>query len=131
MERAMAFEEIKYHGGRGFRLAPDQVKIGASFAGNRASPYITLGRDVCTSLGLERGSRVSIAKGTDNDHGWLRLAKAQNGFTVFKHGAPNRALRLSLSVIADGQKHGSEACEHRIEDGALYIRLPDWCNGAA
>jgi hypothetical protein len=131
MELEMAFEEIKPLR-RGGRRTKEGARVACYKEGDRHTFTLRVGPRLAETLGWRKGSKVSAQIGVGADCGYLRVAGAADGRYTLSHvGGRQKSLSLRSLILADDQSHPTEDIQHRIEDGALYIRLPDWCNGAA
>ena len=128
----MAFETIKHLKG-GPKKRPTEVRVSAPRNGQRqASIHISFSGALLAELGWEKSDRVGIAVGTGNDHGWLRCQEDDlNGLSLVKFGNNAQMLTIRAARLYEGAPHRSELVEHRIEDDAVYIRLPAWAVPAA
>lgn len=106
--------------------AAPRVSIANYRATGASSAYAHLNAPMLAKFKWAQGVRVGFALGADNDAGWIRLAQDEDGC---KFSAENISggCRISIPCIGDGRPHKAHICEHRIENGALYIRLPSWC----
>jgi len=90
------------------------------------APYlsITLGRDVAKALGVSRGDTVEIAFGAQGDAGRLRLAKAEDGYTL-THSSPSAStLRVTTRALPPwlrAEKARAVSCDHTVSDGVLVV----------
>lgn len=77
-------------------------------------------------LGVTEGGRLSISLGAGEHHGWLRLAKADEGFIVAGPGAryPGLVRLMAPRGLAHEPVPAQPPLETRWEGDALLLRLP-------
>ena len=89
--------------------------------------------DVAAALGWSHGARLQLQLGRGRDFGWARLrAHPGGGFTCRRVGAPrSKQLVGAITLFGDGLRHAITRSEHRVAEGTLSVRLPDWALPAA
>ncbi len=127
----MAFNQTLTPASGPRRADPSTVAMSCvGAAGSRRHiAVIVIGAAILTELGWKRGDRLALTLGDQTDSGWIELACANLGFRLTRAG-PNR-LALSTGALADDQKHSVGTVDHRVKNGALYVRLPEWAAEAA
>jgi hypothetical protein len=107
---------------------PDIVRIGSNSRRNKSySGRISIGVGLMEKLKWDKGDRINVALGMGADRGFVRLMKDSQGAKLTRIGNNQRhACHLILTRLGDRKKHSMEQCYHEIQDGALYIALPDW-----
>lgn len=121
----MAFREI-----RSARGVPADQKSVAVTVRKDGNMVIRPGWENLDQLGWKVGDRCSIAVGADGDFGWLRIAQNEAG--TFRLGRDNqkhssecpRFAFRAATVDGAPDKLPSTKANFRIEDGAIYVRLP-------
>jgi hypothetical protein len=69
--------------GRSARKTRNTVTLSAGMANGNVQTRITISEDIGSKIGLAKGTRVDLQKGTGNDSGRLRLVPNPNGtYTV-------------------------------------------------
>ena len=119
----MGYKPVGFRSGRkvvGVRVACHKTSR------QRHTFLLTLGADLCETMGWKNGSRAEIAIGNGKEVGWLRLKTDEDGYTLFKTGKNALALNAALAELADDQPHSRERAEYKIKGGELYVRLPKW-----
>lgn len=92
-----------------------------------AGGKIYISGKLAEQMGWKRGDKVSLAIGTGNDFGTLRISRAANGYTLSGCGGDkSAALQVAFNHFNDTVKSfANTEIQHSIIGGALYVRLPD------
>lgn len=112
---------------------------GVAFTARRAGANRFIGvsmiinDDIASILGWSHGMALQLQLGRGRDFGWARFrAHGSGSFTCRRVGVPrSRQLVVAMTLFGDGLRHAITKSEHRMADGALSVRLPDWALPAA
>ena len=130
----MAFKQVVSPFSGRPRAHPSAVSVSSIKHGGRRgyATCIAVGAVILTELGWERGQRVQAVLGDKRDLGWIKLKRNDlMGFALVKYGANSTRAAIRIARLGHNGKRLSEIVEHKIKNGALYVRLPDWATEAA
>ncbi len=90
------------------------------------SPRLLFGEEAMEKTGWKNGDHVALALGTDDDKGWMRISQNSLGNKISKDGSGRGSYISVAGRLGDNQKHPTAPVEHRINDGHLDIKMPEW-----
>lgn len=103
------------------------VSIGSLMLGTGYGGRFYVSRDVGAAMKWKAGATIAVEIGSDSDYGWARLIPSPLGNRLRHVGRDtDGGLALCATRLGDRKRHSMEAVEYRIEDDALYVKLPEW-----
>jgi hypothetical protein len=91
--------------------------------------YVNIGQKALEELGAKKGDKLRIERGTGDNHGWLRISKAQSGHALGIQSGKSDRLRVYFRAWSTMSQvdQSSIICEWRSPGvGIIEVRLPPW-----